>query len=133
MSTTKYRYVSGVGQRVGFTDNQGYNIGITPITFTAGSGTTSMSGTFSVNTSNSYTYVNLQGPLVGTANIVINATQGLIGDNLQIMVQGGSATQSVVLSGNISAQTVSVGVSKTAYFDGQFNGTEFIGTATVQS
>lgn len=132
--TTQYRYVSGYGLTVCFTDNQGYNIGITPIAFANAAGTTSMTGTFSVNTSNTFTYVNLAPNMTGTAQVVINATASLIGDVLQIMAVGSTtATQSLVLSGNISSQTLSVGPNKTAFFYGQFNGTEFIGTGTVQS
>lgn len=133
-NNSQYRYNTNYGIRTGFTDNQGYNIGITPIVFTAAGGTTSMSGTFSVNTSNSFTYVNLVGPLTGNSYVNVNATYSYIGDQLCIMAQGSAtATYSLTLDGNISSQVLSIGTGKTAYFTGQFNGTEFIGTGTVQS
>lgn len=127
---TTYRYNSGLGLRTGFTDNQGYNISITPIVATSGNGTTSMAGTFSVNTGNTtFNWVNLQNPLTGTANIVINATASQIFDELNIMVRGGSATQSVVLSGDcaaVTSLTTTLSPNKYMKINGQFNGTVFI-------
>lgn len=131
--TTQYRYISGYGLTYGETVNTGYNIGITPIAFNNAQGTTSMTGTFSVNTSNTFTYVNLANVGTGTAQVVVNATASLIGDTLNIMAIAGASTYSVVLSGNISSQTLAVSANKTGFFYGQFNGTEFIGTGTVQS
>lgn len=133
---TTYRYNSGLGLRTGFTDNQGYNISITPIVATSGAGTSSMTGTFSVNTGNTtYNWANLAAPLVGIANIVINATASQIFDQLTIMVQGGVATQSVVLSGDVKSATSltsTLSPSKFLLIDGMFNGQYFI-VNTIQT
>ena len=126
--TTQYRYVSGLGIRTGFTDNQGYNIGITPIVLTQSS------GTFSVNPSNLYTFVNLPTALTGTANIVINATSSLIFDHCDIMVQGGSTTYSVILSGNVASATsltTAIPPNKYSKISGMYNGTAFLFSSYV--
>lgn len=126
-----YRYNNGLGIRTGFTDNQGYNISITPIVATSGEGTSSMAGTFSINAGNTtYTWANLTGPLTGTSNIVINATASQIYDQMKIMVQGAaSGTTSVVLSGDAASEgslTTSLTATKYLVYDGIFNGKVFV-------
>ena len=128
-SITTYRYVSSYGIRTGSTDCTGYTLGVTPIVLASGQGTSSSSGTFSVNCSNDFTYVNLPNVLVGNANIVINATASQIYDHLEIMVKGGSTTYSVVLSGDVAAATsltTSLTANKYLKYSGQFNGSVFI-------
>lgn len=130
---TTYRYNNGYGIKTGFTDNSLVNI--TPIILTSGQGTSSMIGTFSVAASNEFTYANLQGPLVGNANIVINATASQIFDHIEILVAGGSATASVVLSGDVASNTSltnSLSPSKYLKIAGQFNGKVFV-VSTIQT
>ena len=129
MSTTIYRYNNGLGLRTGFTDNTGYAYSVTPMSFTQGMATTSMAGTFSITPNGPNTYVNLQGAITANINLAINATYSQIFDKLDIMVQGGSITYSVVLSGDATeatSLTTSLVAGKYLRLSGQYNGTKFI-------
>lgn len=131
-----YRYNNGLGIKTGFTDNNGIALDITPIIYTTAQGTSSMSGTFSVTPKLNYTFVNLQTPGTGTAQVVINATYSQIFDECTILAAGGSTTYSVVLSGSASMNTsltLAIPANKYGLIKGVFNGTNFVfnGIATA--
>lgn len=133
--TSTSRIGSNFGITTGFTDNTGIAIGESYKLFTNGTGTSSMLGTMSYAPTTQYTYIQAA-TAAGNITLSINATNSRICDTLVVMFQGhASTTYSVTYHGNIkgSGSSFNISPAKAVMYQGVYNGTNFLGSATIQA